>query len=66
MAYGDDQTQVQSDIIWETGQGGYLNDENPKKVLVYLPYIGDSTQRGLGVSGEEEDTRGWGNYNDYN
>ena len=31
IARGDDETQVELDILWETEVGGNLNYENPKK-----------------------------------
>ena len=31
LDHGDDDTQAEWDILQETGVGGDLNDENPKK-----------------------------------
>ena len=39
MVYGDDDPQVESNILRETRVGSKLNDENPKKGVISVPVI---------------------------
>ena len=51
MAHGDDETEVESGILWETGLGGTSIMKTLKRDN-FSRWISDSPERVIGVSGE--------------